>query len=159
MIYLAIIIFVVFLDQYSKYLILTHIAPVDTYPIIPNVFHLTYAENTGAAFSLFANMQIILILITLIFIGILIFFLLKIPKTRENILINLSISFIVGGAAGNLIDRIRLDYVVDFLDFRMIKFAIFNFADMFVVCGSLLLVIGLLANKNFFENNDFRKIG
>jgi signal peptidase II len=159
MIYLAIIIFVVFLDQYSKYLILTHIAPVDTYPIIPNVFHLTYAENTGAAFSLFANMQIILILITLIFIGILIFFLLKIPKTRENILINLSIAFIVGGAAGNLIDRIRLDYVVDFLDFRMIKFAIFNFADMFVVCGSLLLVIGLLANKNFFENNDFRKIG
>ena len=158
MIYLAVIIFVVFLDQYSKYLILTHIAPVDTFPIIPDVFHLTYAENTGAAFSLFTNMQFLLVLVTMTFIGILIFFLLKIPKTRENTWINLSIAFIIGGAAGNLIDRIRLDYVVDFLDFRMIKFAIFNFADLFVVFGSILLVIALLANKNFFENNDFSKI-
>jgi len=156
MIYLAIILFVVFLDQYSKYLILTHIAPVKTFPIIPNFFHLTYVENTGAAFSLFSDMQFFLILITLIFIGILIFFLYKIPKYRENFWINISLSFIIGGAIGNLIDRIRLHYVVDFLDFRMIKFAIFNFSDVFVVCGSILLVIALLANKNFFENNDLK---
>lgn len=158
MIYIAIIIFVIFLDQYSKYLILTHIKPLETFSIIPNVFHLTYVENTGAAFSLFSDMQIFLIIMTLIFIGILIFFLVKIPKIKENRLINISLSFIIGGAAGNLIDRLRLDFVVDFLDFRMIQFAIFNFADMFVVCGSIILVIALLMNKNFLENNDFGKL-
>lgn len=158
MIYLAIIIFVIFLDQYSKYLILTHIKPLETFSLIPNFFHLTYAENTGAAFSLFSDMQLFLIIISVIFICVLIFFLVKIPKIKENRVINISLSFIIGGATGNLIDRMRLDYVVDFLDFRMIKFAIFNFADMFVVCGSIILVIALLMNKNFLENNDFGKL-
>ena len=72
MIYIAIILFVIFLDQYTKYLVLAHIKPLDTLPLIPNVFHLTYVENTGAAFSLFTNMQIFLIIMTLIFLGVLI---------------------------------------------------------------------------------------
>lgn len=155
MIYIAIIIFVIFLDQYSKYLVVSHIKPIDTLPIIPNVFHLTYAENTGAAFSLLTNMQIFLIIMTLVFIGVLIYFLIKIPNTKENRIINTSLACIIGGASGNLLDRLRLDFVVDFLDFRMIKFAIFNFADMFVVCGSIILIIALFTNKNFLENNDF----
>lgn len=155
MIYIAIILFVIFLDQYSKYLVVTHIMPIDTYPIIPNVFHLTYAENTGAAFSFFTNMQIFLIIMTLIFIGVLIYFLIKIPSIKENQVIKISLAFIIGGAAGNLLDRLRLNFVVDFLDFRMIKFAIFNFADVFVVCGSIILVLALFSNKNFWENNDF----
>lgn len=158
MIYIAIIIFVIFLDQYSKYLVVAHIKPIDTYPIIPNVFHLTYAENTGAAFSFFSNMQIFLIIMTLVFIGVLIYFLIKIPNIKENRVINVSLAFIIGGAAGNLLDRLRLNFVVDFLDFRMIKFAIFNFADMFVVCGSIILVLALFNNKNFLENNDFGEI-
>lgn len=158
MIYIAIILFVIFLDQYSKYLVVAHIKPIDTYPIIPNVFHLTYAENTGAAFSFFSNMQIFLIIMTLVFIGVLIYFLIKIPNIKENRVINISLAFIIGGAAGNLLDRLRLNFVVDFLDFRMIKFAIFNFADMFVVCGSIILVIALFNNKNFLENNDFGEI-
>lgn len=155
MIYIAIILFVIFLDQYSKYLVIAHIKPLDTLPLIPDVFHLTYVENTGAAFSLFTNMQIFLIIMTLVFIGVLIYFLIKIPDIKENRVINVSLAFIIGGAAGNLLDRLRLDFVVDFLDFRMIKFAIFNLADVFVVCGSIFLVIALFNNKNFLENNDF----
>ncbi|MBU4542143.1 MAG: signal peptidase II [Firmicutes bacterium] len=155
MIYIAIILFVIFLDQYTKYLVLAHIKPLDTLPLIPNVFHLTYVENTGAAFSLFTNMQIFLIIMTLIFLGVLIYFLINIPDIKENRIINISLAFIIGGAAGNLLDRLRLDFVVDFLDFRMIKFAIFNFADVFVVCGSIILVLALFNNKNFLENNDF----
>jgi signal peptidase II len=157
MIYIAVIIFVIFLDQYSKYLVVSHIKPVDTFSIIPNIFHLTYAENNGAAFSLFPNMQIFLILLTLVFIGVLIYFLIKIPKIRENQLVCVSLSFIIGGASGNLLDRLRLNYVVDFLDFRMIKFAIFNFADVFVVCGSIILILALFSNKNFLENSSFEK--
>lgn len=59
MIYIAIILFAIFLDQYSKYLVIAHIKPIDTLPLIPDVFHLTYVENTGvAAFSLMTNKQI-----------------------------------------------------------------------------------------------------
>ena len=155
MIYIAIILFAIFLDQYSKYLVIAHIKPIDTLPLIPDVFHLTYVENTGAAFSLLTNKQIFLILMTLVFIGVLIYFLIKIPDTRENRIINISLAFIIGGAAGNLLDRLRLNFVVDFLDFRVIKFAIFNFADVFVVCGSIILIIALFNNKNFLENSDF----
>ena len=158
MIYLSIIFFTIFLDQYSKHLVLTHLKPMTTFPLIPNVFHLTYTENTGAAFSLFSDMHYFLIATTVIFILILVWLLIKIPKIKENLGVNISISFIIGGAIGNLIDRLRLDFVVDFFDFRMFNFAIFNFADSFVVCGSIFLVISLLTNKNFFENNDLGKL-
>lgn len=158
MIYISIIVFVIFLDQYSKYLVLTLLKPMNTFPLIPNIFHLTYAENTGAAFSLFSDMHYFLIATTVIFILILILFLIKIPKTKENRWVNISIAFIIGGAIGNLLDRLRLDFVVDFLDFRLFNFAIFNFADSFVVCGSIFLVIALLTNKNFLENNDLGKL-
>ncbi|WKY48423.1 signal peptidase II [Eubacteriaceae bacterium ES3] len=156
MIYLAIILFTIFLDQYSKYLVLRYLKPVDTYPLIENVFHLTYVENRGAAFSLFTNMQPFLIFVTSIFAGILIYILIKTPKTRANLWVNLSVSCIIGGAVGNLVDRIRLNYVIDFLDFRFIQFAIFNFADIFVVCGSISLLLALLANKDILTEDPFK---
>lgn len=114
MIYLAVILFTIFLDQYSKYLVLRYLKPIDTYPLIENVFHLTYVENRGAAFSLFTNMQPFLIFITMIFAGVLIYILIKTPKKRANLWVNLSVSCIIGGAIGNLIDRIRLNYVIEF---------------------------------------------
>ncbi|KNZ42787.1 signal peptidase II [Acetobacterium bakii] len=158
MIYISIIIFAIFLDQYSKYLVLNLLNPIESFPLIPNVFHLTYVENTGAAFSLFSDMQLFLIATSILFIGVLVVLLIKIPKIKENRWVNISISLIIGGAAGNLIDRLRFNFVVDFLDFRFINFAIFNFSDIFVVCGSILLVIALLTNKNFLENNDLGKL-
>jgi len=158
MIYISIIIFAIFLDQYSKYLVLTLLNPNESFPLIPNIFHLTYVENTGAAFSLFSDMQLFLIATSVLFICILIFLLIKIPKIKENRWVNISISLIIGGAAGNLIDRLRLNFVVDFLDFRFVNFAIFNFSDIFVVCGSIFLVVALLTNKNFLENNDLGKL-
>ncbi|MDI3537059.1 MAG: signal peptidase [Eubacteriaceae bacterium] len=156
MIYLAVILFTIFLDQYSKYLVLRYLKPIDTYPLIENVFHLTYVENRGAAFSLFTNMQPFLIFITMIFAGVLIYILIKTPKKRANLWVNLSVSCIIGGAIGNLIDRIRLNYVIDFLDFRFIKFAIFNFADVFVVCGSISFLLALFANRDILTEDPFK---
>lgn len=156
MIYLAVILFTIFLDQYSKYLVLRYLKPIDTYPLIENVFHLTYVENRGAAFSLFTNMQPFLIFITMIFAGVLIYILIKTPKKRANLWVNLSVSCIIGGAIGNLIDRIRLNYVIDFLDFRFIKFAIFNFADVFVVCGSISFLLALFANRDIPTEDPFK---
>ncbi len=155
MIYIAIILFTIFLDQYTKFLVLKYLEPLDTYPIIINVFHLTYVENTGAAFSLFSNMQAFLILITFIFTLILAYVLYKTPKIRANLWVNLSLALIIGGAIGNFIDRLRLNFVVDFIDFRLINFAVFNFADVFVVLGSFSLLIALIINKDLLDEQSF----
>jgi len=99
---------------------------------------LTYARNTGAAFSILRDKQVFLILVTAIVVVALICYFIKILKTGEATL-KLALTFIIGGALGNLIDRIRLNYVTDFLDFTLINYPIFNFADVFVVLGVVVL--------------------
>jgi signal peptidase II len=104
---------------------------------------LTYARNTGAAFSILRDKQAFLILVTAIVVGALIYYLIKILKTGE-VAFKLSLAIIIGGALGNLIDRVRLNYVTDFLDFTLINYPIFNLADVFVVSGVVMLSYMLL---------------
>jgi signal peptidase II len=87
--------------------------------------------------------QALLILVTAIVVGALIYYLIKILKTGE-VAFKLSLAIIIGGALGNLIDRVRLNYVTDFLDFTLINYPIFNLADVFVVSGVVLLSYMLL---------------
>lgn len=136
--YFIIIISIILLDQWTKYLAETNLRPIETYPLIENVFHLTYRRNTGAAFSIFRNKQSFLIILTTIVIIILIVYFINILKKENLILVKLPLAFIIGGAIGNLIDRIRLNYVVDFFDFNLINFAVFNVADIFIVVGSII---------------------
>lgn len=144
MLFISIITLLIIIDQVSKFLVLKYILPIDTYPLIEGVFHLTYAENIGAAFSILQGKQVFLIATTIIFTSFLIFYLLKIKTRKDTLLFKISLSLIIGGAIGNLIDRIRLGYVIDFFDFRYINFAIFNTADSFVVVGTILLIIIIL---------------
>ena len=104
---------------------------------------MTYARNTGAAFSILRVKQALLILVTAIVVGALIYYLIKILKTGE-VAFKLSLAIIIGGALGNLIDRVRLNYVTDFLDFTLINYPIFNLADVFVVSGVVMLSYMLL---------------
>lgn len=157
LLYIIIIVIGVIIDQISKSVAVLALSDVSTIPIIPNVFHLTYVENTGAAFSLFEDMQIFLILITSAFIFALGYLLYILPKTKHYRLSCFALSLMISGALGNLIDRIRLSYVVDFFDFRIIGFAIFNVADTLVVCGTILLAYALLKNKNLFNEPPFVK--
>ena len=150
--YILFIIGGIVVDQLTKYLAVTFLSPVTTVPVIPHVFHLTYVENTGAAFSIFAGKQIFLILLTLIFIIVLIYFFVIMPKTKRYFDVNLALSMIISGAVGNLIDRIRLNYVIDFFDVRLIGFAIFNIADIFVVVGCILMVIAIFRNKELLND-------
>lgn len=145
MIYIIIIAACVGLDQLSKYFIQTRLQELGSVPIIENIFHLTYARNTGAAFSILRDKQLLLILFTFLAIAMLMGLLFKNIKLSGHILVNYSLALIIGGAIGNLIDRMRLNYVIDFFDFRLINFAIFNIADMFVVCGAILLGFAVLA--------------
>jgi len=135
------------IDQISKYYAQTLLQGRPSVPLIEDVFHLTYARNTGAAFSILEGNQFILKGVTTLIMIFLVGYLYKMTKEKGQILLKVSLAFILGGGIGNLIDRLRLDYVIDYFDFTLINFAIFNVADSFVVVGTILLGYLLIFNK------------
>ena len=141
MAYILTIIALIVIDQISKYLALNNLANIGSIPIIENIFHLTYVENRGAAFGMFQNNQIVFIIVAVVasIVG-----LYYIYKKKLNLLGNISIVLIIAGAIGNLIDRVRLGFVVDYFDFRFIWDYVFNVADIFVVVGTILLCIYII---------------
>ena len=141
-IWLAIIAVTVFLDQITKYLTIFYLKPISTLPIIEDVLHLTYVENTGAAFGMMKDSRwVFMVISTVAIVGILVYMFWKRPTDK---LLCLSLSFIVGGGIGNMIDRTLLGYVVDMIDFRLINFAVFNVADSFVCVGAGLMILQLI---------------
>ena len=147
LIWLAVIIVTVFLDQLTKYLTVLHLKPIDTYPIIEDVLHLTYVENTGAAFGMMKDARwVFMITSTLAIIGILGYMIHRyyVKKEKLHWAEALSLSLIVGGGIGNMIDRTMLGYVVDMIDCRFINFAVFNVADSFVCIGAGLMILYLI---------------
>lgn len=132
----------VLIDQLSKLAVLRYIRPLNTLPLWEGVFHLTYCENRGAAFGILQNKFGLFYLITAIVV---IFITVYIAKKRpQSRVLNISLTLLVGGALGNVIDRLFRGFVVDFFDFRLIHFPIFNPADCFVVCGTFLLAVYIL---------------
>ena len=141
-IWLAIIAVTVFLDQITKYLTIFYLKPIDTLPLIRDVIHLTYVENTGAAFGMMKDSRwVFMVISSVAIVGILVYLFWKKPTSKLECL---SLSFIVGGGIGNMIDRTLLGYVVDMIDFRLINFAVFNVADSFVCVGAGLLILYLI---------------
>lgn len=117
--------------------------------VIKDFFGFTYTENRGAAFSIFQNKVFFLAVITSIVILVMIYYLIKLRK--DSILVRLSLSLIIGGAIGNLIDRIYYGYVVDFIMFHykdVYTFPIFNIADIMVVIGTGLLALYIIKDVN-----------
>lgn len=147
-IYVMLILVIVVIDQLSKWLVVLYVKPIDTVPLIQNIFHLTYSENTGAAFSILQGKQTFLVLVTAIAMTVMFVYLMKWSTQPGEIFSKIAFAMLIGGGIGNLIDRIRLGYVVDFLDARFINFAVFNMADSFVVVGvGLYLITQLLVKK------------
>ncbi|WP_459129171.1 signal peptidase II [Guggenheimella bovis] len=144
MLEIIIILFIIAMDQFTKYLVVTNFQVSETVPVIENVLHWTYAKNTGAAFSIFSKHTGILAGVSVVMSLVLIVLLVKILKKTKTNLLTIGLAFVIGGAIGNGIDRILLGYVVDFIDVRLIHFAIFNVADSFVTVGTILLIIDLL---------------
>ena len=139
LIWFIIMIGVIALDQITKWLAVEFLTKIDTFPIIEKVLHLTYLENKGAAFGMLKNNRWVFLIISTVAIIALIIFIIKNPP--KNKCLGLGLSFILGGGIGNMIDRTCLGYVVDFIDFRLINFAIFNVADSFVCIGAALVFI------------------
>ncbi|WP_242860851.1 signal peptidase II [Defluviitalea phaphyphila] len=129
----------VFIDQLTKYIALNYLKSISTIPIIQNIFHLTFVENRGAAFGILQNKRWFFIIITFTILLGIIYYYINLPKEKPYGFVRFSLILISSGAIGNLIDRIKLGYVIDFFDFRLINFPVFNIADIYVVIGTILL--------------------
>lgn len=133
------------LDIYTKHLAAT-VFKLNEMEIIKDVLYFTYVENRGAAFGIMQNKQWFFVIVTVILIAAIIIYMLN--AKSANKLLNISLVFIISGGIGNLIDRVFLGYVVDFIDFRIINYPVFNVADCFVVVGAILLCIILIFSKD-----------
>jgi signal peptidase II len=128
------------LDQWSKYFVLGRMSFFESIPVIENVFHITLIQNFGAAFGIFPYMRDFFIVITLLVVLFILAFLRHVP--RGQVFLRLGLALQVAGALGNMTDRVRVGYVIDFLDFRV--WPIFNVADMAIVVGVFFLAFDLL---------------
>lgn len=136
------------LDRITKWLAVKFLAGLPTIPLIKNVLHLTYTRNTGAAFSILSGKTFYLAIFTLAVVIALCFFMRSQKKRNpQKKLYIYSIAMIIGGAIGNMIDRFALGYVIDFIDFTLINFAVFNVADIFITIGGVLFCACLLFDK------------
>lgn len=130
-----------FLDQFTKYLAATHLKDGNSIIIIKDVFRLHYLENRGAAFGMFQGGKILFIIITIFLVVAMAYIYWHCPMEKRYRWIRIIIIFLMAGAFGNLIDRVRLNYVIDFFYFELIDFPIFNVADIYVCCGVAALLI------------------
>ncbi len=143
---------IVGLDQVTKALTVANIALGEDLPFIPGLLELTYVQNTGAAFSSFEGQQWLFALIFLAFTGLIFWEYFKKPM-GFTVFERWCIAAIYGGGLGNMIDRIRLGYVVDMIETTFMDFPVFNVADCFITCGCVLLMGHLvLCNKAFWKD-------
>lgn len=136
----------IILDQLTKWLATRFLMPVDTVPLIrfgdTQVLNLTYVENTGAAFGMLKDAPWVFNTISTVAIIVMLAYLYL--GHTDTKLSGIALAMLISGGVGNMIDRIALHYVVDFIDFRLINFAVFNGADSFVCIGAGLLVLALI---------------
>lgn len=142
---------IVAVDQLTKYLTVANIDLFQRVGAWDGVFHLTYVRNTGAAFSSFEGAQWLFLLIFLVFTGAILYDMVKkaMPFTNFE---RWCVAAIYGGGLANMIDRLRLGYVVDMIEVEFIRFPVFNVADCFITCGCVALLVYLI-----FFNRDFWK--
>ncbi|MFC1592468.1 signal peptidase II [Candidatus Omnitrophota bacterium] len=136
------IITILIIDQLSKYIISHNFLPGQSVPLIKNFFHITYVLNRGAAFGIFKGQLFFFIIAA---VGAIVFILVNLRR-QKALQVKIALSLIASGAASNLIDRLRLGGVIDFLDFRV--WPVFNIADSAITIGAILLAYSMLFIKD-----------
>ncbi len=131
-------------EQTTKYLAVLHLKNHAAFPLIDGALELRYLENSGAAFGMLQNQKGFLIFVAVIILIFFTYILVKTPVRAKYVWGHIALILIAAGGTGNMIDRIRLNYVVDFIYFSLINFPIFNVADICVTVGTALLMILLL---------------
>lgn len=140
------------IDQVTKYMAVIHLKGKPDIPIIKNVLVLQYLENKGAAFGMLQNQKIFFIFIEVLILFVIGFVLFRMPVQKKYYLMHIVLVFIGSGAIGNMIDRMMQDYVVDFIYFVLIDFPIFNIADIYVTCATVVFAFAILF---YYKEEDF----
>ena len=139
-------------DQLTKFLVVQNIPLYDHIPAIPGLFRLTYVQNTGAAFSMLQDQQWLFLVIFLVLTAAIVYDFAKksMPFTKLE---RWLIVQVYAGGLGNMIDRVRLGYVVDMIELEFMNFPVFNVADCFITCSCILLMVHLaFFNKDFWKD-------
>lgn len=131
----------IILDQWTKNLVLLHLKGKESYTLIKGVLEFQFFSNTGIAWSMLEGQIIFILLTGIVFLAVVLFCILKLPDNKKFHIVYLLGGILMGGAIGNMIDRIRLGYVVDFIYISLIHFPIFNVADMCIVISVIILAV------------------
>ena len=131
----------VFLDQLTKYLTIRNLKGQSAKVLIDGVLEFVYLENRGSAFGMFQGQRLFILLIDAVFMAVVIFFLLKLPSDPKFMKVNVLMTMILAGGIGNMADRLRFGFVVDFISFVLINYPVFNVADIYIVVASFGLLI------------------
>lgn len=142
--YFMIMAVLIIFDQYTKSLAILHLKNQLPYPLVKQVLELHYLENHGAAFGMLQNRIWFFVIMAAVIVLFILLLLIKMPADQKYLWMKICLLLIACGAVGNMIDRIRLGYVVDFIYFVLINFPIFNVADIYVTVGTALLIILIL---------------
>lgn len=148
-------ILLVVLDQITKYLAVIHLKDQPPYVILQNIFQLEYLENRGAAFGLFQNKRIFFYLSVILISVIVVWFYSRVPMDRKYMPLRICAVLLIAGAYGNFIDRVRLNYVIDFFYFKLIDFPIFNVADIYVTVSAFLIILLIFF---YYKEDDLERI-
>lgn len=133
------------LDQFTKHLITANFLPGESRFVIPHLLKWTYEQNQHGAFGLFGSSPVMLIALAVVVL--LVFWFSFRDQAERSLLVRIAFGMILGGAIGNIIDRLHLRYVVDFIDFYRIWPNIFNVADACITVGVILLILSSLATR------------
>jgi signal peptidase II len=129
------------LDWLSKHWVATHMVPGESLPVLPGFLDLTYVRNAGAAFGLLQGQTVLFLVITVIVIALILTYGRR--AAQDSPLLGYAFGLQLGGAVGNLVDRVLYARVIDFIDFRVWPF-VFNFADASIVVGGALFALVVL---------------
>lgn len=141
---LGIGIFVFFIDQLVKHFVLISMYFGESIPVIPGVFHITFVLNPGAAFGMLEHQRWIFVAVAILVVTLVLLFYRKLQQ--ESLITRMGAGLLLGGAIGNLVDRIQSGLVVDFLDFRV--WPVFNIADIAICGGAAMIILDMWQRRN-----------
>lgn len=145
------------IDQVAKFFVVNYLKPVEYYNVLDGILRLRYVENSGAVFGSFAAHTLLLTVFSIILLAITVYFL--VTNKSKSKFVNFCLLLMISGGVGNIIDRIRLHYVVDYIEFLFVDFAVFNFADSLITVGAAMLIVYLIIDiiKDYKKGKNYKK--
>ena len=157
LLWLFVVMFLVGLDQLTKYWACIYLKDQEPFVVLSHVLELSYLENRGMAFGMLQGKTVFLLLTCFVFFLLALYLYIKIPKTSYYLPCMILDMLLFAGALGNFLDRFFRGYVVDFIYISLIHFPVFNLADIYVVCGGILVVFFVSLKYRGEHDFDFLK--